>query len=280
MLSLIGVCQGVFMGNLAMRMRELRKAAGFSQEAVAKRLNVGMSTYCRYEYGEREPSASTVAALARLYQVTSDHLLGLDRQPRTDKPSIVLASKSPRRKELLEQIGLREFKVSAPNVDETVEAGLSPAQMVEELSRRKADAAAKRAGPEDLIVAADTVVAVDGQVLGKPRDEGDAFRMLSLLSGREHRVCTGVTVLQGGRAVTEHEETAVTFRALSDGEIWGYIATGEPMDKAGAYGIQGAGALLVSGIRGDYSNVVGLPVSRLGRMLKGFGLDLLAPKAQ
>lgn len=175
-------------------------------------------------------------------------------------------------------MGLKDFKISAPNVDESVEDGLSPAQIVEQLSRRKADAAAKRAGPNDLIIAADTVVALDGAVLGKPRDEAGAFAMLSALSGREHHVYTGVTVLQGGRAVTEHEETAVTFRALEEAEIRGYIATGEPMDKAGAYGIQGLGALLVSGIRGDYCNVVGLPVFRLGRILSQFGVDLLQNK--
>ena len=190
---------------------------------------------------------------------------------------IVLASNSPRRKELLGQIGLKDFKVSAPNVDESVEEGLSPAQIVEELSQRKARAA-KRAGPRDIIIAADTVVALDGTVLGKPRDQEDAFAMLSALSGREHHVYTGVTVLQGERSVTEHEETAVAFRALEPDEIRGYIATGEPMDKAGAYGIQGLGALLVSGIRGDYCNVVGLPVFRLGRILGQFGVNLLLNK--
>ena len=190
--------------------------------------------------------------------------------------NIVLASNSPRRKELLERIGIKDFKVSAPNVDESVEPGLSPAEIVEQLSRRKAGAAAKRAGPNDLIIAADTVVALDGAVLGKPRNKGDAFAMLSALSGREHRVYTGVTVLRGERAVTEHEETAVQFRDLAPEEIRSYIAAGEPMDKAGAYGIQGLGALLVSGIRGDYCNVMGLPVFRLGRILAGFGLNLLA----
>ena len=191
--------------------------------------------------------------------------------------NIILASNSPRRRELLGQMGVRDFAVLAPNVDETVEDGLSPAQMVEELSLRKARAAAGRAGADDLIIAADTVVALEGKVLGKPRDEEDAFAMLSALSGREHRVYTGVTVIRGGRAVTEHEETAVAFREIPAGEIRGYIAIGEPMDKAGAYGIQGLGALLVSGIRGDYCNVVGLPVFRLGRILSEFGVSLLRP---
>ena len=191
--------------------------------------------------------------------------------------SIILASNSPRRRELLAQIGIRDFQILSPDVDETVEPGLSPARMVEALSLRKARAAAGRAGAEDLILAADTVVALDGRVLGKPRDQEEAFAMLSALSGREHRVYTGVTVLGGGQAATEHEETAVAFRALSPEEIRDYIATGEPMDKAGAYGIQGVGALLVQGIRGDYCNVVGLPLFRLGRMLSGFGVKLPRP---
>ena len=193
---------------------------------------------------------------------------------------IVLASNSPRRRELLGQMGLKDFKVSAPNVDESVEDGLSPAEIVEQLSLRKARAAAKKSGSGELIIAADTVVALDGAVLGKPRDEAGAFAMLSSLSGREHHVYTGVTVLRGEQAVTEHEETAVAFRTLEADEIWGYIATGEPMDKAGAYGIQGLGALLVSGIRGDYCNVVGLPVFRLGRILNQFGVNLLQNKEQ
>ena len=194
--------------------------------------------------------------------------------------NIILASASPRRRELLERIGITDFTVAAPNVDESVEPGLSPADMVETLSLRKARAAAENFGPDDLIIAADTVVALDADVLGKPQDEDDAFSMLSALSGREHRVYTGVTVLQGDKIVTEHEETAVTFRELYPEEIRGYIAAGEPLDKAGAYGIQGVGALLVSGIRGDYSNVMGLPVFRLGQVLRGFGLDLLQRSAE
>ena len=192
--------------------------------------------------------------------------------------NIILASASPRRRELLERIGITDFTVAAPNVDESVDPSLSPAAMVEQLSLRKARAAAEHFGPDELILAADTVVALDGAILGKPRDKDGAFAMLSALSGREHRVYTGVTVLQGNKIVTQHEETAVTFRALSPDEIWGYIATGEPLDKAGAYGIQGVGALLVSGIRGDYSNVMGLPVFRLGQILREFGLDLLRNK--
>ena len=121
-------------------------------------------------------------------------------------------------------------------------------------------------------------MALDGAVLGKPGDEEEAFAMLSALSGREHHVYTGLTVWQGERRVTQHEETAVVFRTLGPEEIRGYIATGEPMDKAGAYGIQGVGALLVRGIQGDYCNVMGLPVFRLGRILTEFGVDLLQNK--
>ena len=188
---------------------------------------------------------------------------------------IILASKSPRRRELLGRMGLKGFKIVSPNVDEAVEGNLHPAQVVEQLSLRKARAAAERADRDDLIIAADTVVALDGAVLGKPRDERDAFSMLSALSGSRHDVYTGVTVLRGDQAVTEHEATIVTFRDIDPEEIAGYIATGEPMDKAGAYGIQGLGALLVSGIQGDYCNVMGLPVFRLGRILARFGVDLL-----
>ena len=192
---------------------------------------------------------------------------------------IILASQSPRRKELMGQIGLK-FKVVVSHVDEHVEGNPSPAEMVEELSLRKARAVARQVDDDDLVIAADTVVALEGTVLGKPEDERDAFSMLSALSGNRHYVSTGVTVIRGGQAVTQHEVTTVTFRELEPDEISSYIATGEPMDKAGAYGIQGLGALLVSGIDGDYFNVMGLPVYRLGRILAGFGLDLLAMAAR
>ena len=263
------------MGILAQRMKELRIEKKMKQAEVAEAIGISTTAYCNYEYGTRDPQTATLVALAQLYHVSADYLLGVNEPAPEEKARIILASNSPRRKELLGRMGIEEFKVSAPNVDESVEEGLSPARIVEELSQRKARAAAKKAGPKDIIIAADTVVALDGSVLGKPRSEAGAFDMLSALSGREHHVYTGVTVLQGERAVTEHEETAVQFRELAPEEIRGYIATGEPMDKAGAYGIQGRGALLVSGIRGDYSNVVGLPVFRLGRMLSGFGIDLL-----
>lgn len=189
---------------------------------------------------------------------------------------IILASQSPRRRELLEQIGMTDFEVLPARGEEVIDPALSPGALVEELSRQKcAEVAALR--PDGLIIAADTVVSVDGQILGKPRSKEEAFSMLARLSGRSHRVYTGVTVWKNGCTVTEHEVTAVKFRTLTSREISRYIETGEPMDKAGAYGIQGLGSLLVEGISGDYFNVMGLPVCRLGRMLseKRFGLELL-----
>ena len=192
---------------------------------------------------------------------------------------IILASQSPRRKELLHQMGLKGFRISVPEVDETIEGNLPPAMIVEELSLRKARAVAEHADEDDLIIAADTVVALDGAVLGKPEDESTAFSMLSALSGNRHHVYTGLTVILGDRVITQHEMTAVTFRELEPEEISNYIATGEPMDKAGGYGIQGLGALLVSGLNGDYFNVMGLPVYRLGRILNELGMDLMAMAA-
>ena len=185
---------------------------------------------------------------------------------------IILGSGSPRRQELLRRIGIEDFIVRVPDVEEWYPPELSPAEIVRYISREKADAVP--CDPGDIVITADTMVFLDTRRLGKPRDEADAFRMLSELSGREHTVRTGVTVRQGDTVRTEVEATAVRFRPLTAEEIWCYIRTGEPMDKAGAYGIQERGALLVEGIRGDYFNVMGLPVLRLGRMLQAFGLDL------
>jgi len=188
---------------------------------------------------------------------------------------LILASQSPRRRALLEQIGLRDFLIHPAKGEERAPDGLSPAELVEFLSRQKA-AEAAAVCPGDIIIAADTVVALGGRILGKPRSRAEAVEMLASLSGREHTVYTGVTVRRDGEAVTEHEATAVRFRALSPEEIAAYAGSGEPMDKAGAYGIQGLGALLVEGISGDYYNVVGLPVCRLAKLLARFGVDLLA----
>ena len=193
---------------------------------------------------------------------------------------IILASQSPRRRELLERMGIRKFDIIVSDADESLEEGLTPSEQVERLSRIKADAVAALVGPEDLVIAADTVVALEGAILGKPADEGDAFRMLSALSGVRHQVYTGVTVAMGGKVLTRHEVTSVDFRALEPEDMERYIATGECMDKAGAYGIQGYGCLLVEGIDGDYYNVMGLPVALLARMLKEFGVDCLKLAAE
>ncbi len=194
--------------------------------------------------------------------------------------NIILASASPRRKEILQRMGIEDFEVIVSDADETTEDGLNPAEMVEQLSLLKAKAVAAQVSNDAIIIAADTVVALDGTILGKPIDKGDAFRMLSALSGVSHHVYTGVTVMQSDRILTRHETTPVQFRNLESTEIEHYIATGECMDKAGAYGIQGYGCLLVEGIHGDYYNVMGLPVPCLARMLKEFGVDCLKLAAQ
>lgn len=188
---------------------------------------------------------------------------------------IVLASQSPRRKELLGRMGL-EFVTQASKIDESAFDGLEARELVATLSREKAQWIARQLDGETMVIGADTVVVRDGAALGKPKDAEDAVAMLLSLSGRDHQVCTGVTVCRGDRVLTQVEETQVTFRDLTEAEVRQYVSTGEPMDKAGAYGIQGLGGLLVEGIRGDYSNVVGLPVCRLGQMLKDFGVDCLA----
>lgn len=187
---------------------------------------------------------------------------------------IVLASASPRRQELLTQMGLT-YRIHAVDIDEHMDRLLAPGPLVEAISQEKAAACAALEGPDALIIAADTVVALDHAVLGKPHNEADAGRMLSSLSGRDHQVFTGFTVRRGEAAVTQSECTNVRFRLLSREEIEAYVATGEPMDKAGAYGVQALGALLVEGIRGDYFNVMGLPVCRLGLVLKNFGVNCL-----
>ena len=178
---------------------------------------------------------------------------------------LILASQSPRRKELLGLFRI-PFTVSVADIDETMNPGKPPFDEVARVSRLKA-LAVKRS-PEDVVIAADTIVVCQGQVLGKPKDEADAFRMLQLLSGRDHQVMTGMTVLRGDRCLTHTEVTHIHFRKLSEKEISAYIATKEPMDKAGAYGIQGGAALFAEQMVGDYYNVMGLPVCRLGQVLK------------
>ena len=187
---------------------------------------------------------------------------------------IVLASQSPRRQELLTQMGL-SYRVHAVDIDEHMDRKLSPGSLVEAISREKAAACAALEGPEPLIIAADTVVAKGSAVLGKPRDEQDAREMLRLLSGARHDVYTGYTIRRGEQVYTDRKVTFVSFRTLTDEEIDAYIATEEPMDKAGAYGIQGFGALLVAAIKGDYFNVMGLPICALGLHLKEFGVNCI-----
>ena len=190
---------------------------------------------------------------------------------------IILASGSPRRKELLGNMGITDFRIIKPDFEEEGVQAPSPAALVEALSAGKAAAvSASLSNSDALVIAADTVVALDNVVLGKPTDREHAIAMLTSLSGKRHQVYTGVTVRQGDHSVTHHEVTAVTFRSLSPEEIEHYISTGEPMDKAGSYGIQGFGSLLVEGIEGDYFNVMGLPVCLLGQILKQFGIDCLA----
>ena len=188
-------------------------------------------------------------------------------------PPVVLASQSPRRRELLTLIGV-PHEVWPAAVDEAMLPDESPPALAERLARRKALAVAAER-PEAVVIGSDTIVVIDGDVLGKPADEGDARRMLRRLSGRPHTVYTGVAVARGGaagRLVSGVEEVGVTFRALDDREIADYVRTGEPMDKAGAYGIQGYGATIVDRIDGDYFAVMGLPLNRLVRLLRRVGV--------
>lgn len=188
---------------------------------------------------------------------------------------IILASQSPRRRQLLEQMGITDFVICPAQGEEDMGAHLPPDRLSEALALAKAREVAAQAGPEDMIIAADTIVTLDHQVLGKPHSREEAVSMLETLSGRHHVVYTGLAVLRGGETVSDHEGTEVRFRPLSREEIEAYVATGEPMDKAGAYGIQGRGALLVEGIVGDYFNVMGLPVCKLGQILNRFGVKTL-----
>ena len=184
---------------------------------------------------------------------------------------LILASQSPRRRELLERIGL-EFTVRIADIDETMDENDPPETAVAKISAKKA--AAVRADESDVVLAADTIVVLDGAVLGKPKDAADAVRMLRMLAGRTHRVMTGVTVRRGERTETRVEITDVTFRALREKEIAAYVATGEPMDKAGAYGVQGKASIFVSGLRGDYFNVMGLPLCLTAELLRTFGVEV------
>lgn len=190
---------------------------------------------------------------------------------------IILASASPRRELLLKQIGLK-FRVVPSKVEEVVEPGLENSELVIKLADLKASSIA-RLYPDAVVLGADTAVCCAGQLLGKPQDQEDAIQMLRLLSGRIHDVVTGVVLRQESTGLVRSEAvtTKVRFRSLNETEIAGYLATGEPFDKAGAYGIQGYGALLVESIQGCYFNVVGLPLSKLPGMFRDFGVELLCP---
>jgi len=185
---------------------------------------------------------------------------------------LILASRSPRRRELMGLFHI-PFTIQVADIDETMDPAKAPFDEVARVSRAKAEATPR--GGDDVVIAADTIVVCNGQVLGKPKDEADAFRMLRLLSGRDHQVMTGLCVLRGSNAAVCTEVTDIHFRELTDREIRAYIATGEPMDKAGSYGIQGGAALFAEKLCGDYYNVMGLPVCRLGQLLRSMAPELM-----
>ena len=185
---------------------------------------------------------------------------------------LILASASPRRKELLGLFHI-PFTIRVADIDETMDNTKSPYDEVARVSRMKALAVERQA--DDIVIAADTIVVCGGKVLGKPGNEAEAVSMLQLLSGRDHQVMTGCTVLRGDRAETFTEVTDLHFRSLSQKEIEAYVASGEPMDKAGSYGIQGGAALFCERMAGDYYNVMGLPVCRLGQVLKQIAPEVM-----
>ena len=180
---------------------------------------------------------------------------------------LILASKSPRRRELIASLG-RPFVCKTADADEHIPSGLTPAEAVTLLATRKAEAGAVGESPDDIVIGADTLVFYKDEPLGKPRDAEDAVRMLSLLSGTEHFVLTGVAVVHGGKTLAAADTTVVRFRKLTQKEILAYVKTGEPMDKAGAYGIQGKGGALVDSYRGNFDNVIGLPCALLSSLIE------------
>ncbi len=189
----------------------------------------------------------------------------------TARVRVVLASQSPRRRDLLDLVGIAH-EVMPADVDESVRAGEGAHDYTERLAREKARVIAARV-PEAVVIAADTTVVVDGEILGKPADAAEARAMVRRLSGRSHLVMTGIAVARGTRVVSAVEEVGVTFRALTEDEIARYVATGEPMDKAGAYGIQGWGATIVERVDGDYFSVMGLGLRRVVALLAELGVE-------
>lgn len=188
--------------------------------------------------------------------------------------AVILASKSPRRQELLRLLDV-EFTVQTADIDETMDPSLPFEDEVARVSAEKAAAIAKTAAADDIVISADTIVAAKGEILGKPADKADAARMLRMLSGDWHEVMTAVTVCRGDVSMTRVSRTKIRFRTVSDAEIDAYIATGEPMDKAGSYGIQGKASVFAEELHGDYFGVMGLPVCMLGQMLREFGMNIL-----
>ena len=185
---------------------------------------------------------------------------------------LILASGSPRRKELLSLFGL-PFVIRAADIDETMDQNKAPFDEVARVSRLKALAVPRE--EEDIVIAADTIVVLGGTVLGKPHSREEAIKMLTALSGRDHQVMTGCTVIRGEKTKTFTEVTDLHFRPLREAEILRYVDSGEPMDKAGAYGIQGGAALFCEKIVGDYYNVMGLPVCRLGQVLRMIAPEIM-----
>lgn len=188
---------------------------------------------------------------------------------------IYLASASPRRRELLEMLRVENLIIRPAQSEEAPPPGAGAGETVIALSKAKAEEIAKTAFGDFVVIGADTIVELDGLILGKPRDAEDAKLMLRALSGRTHRVYTGVTVIRGNQTESFAERTDVKFRVLNDREIDAYIKTGEPLDKAGAYGAQGLGSLFVEALDGDFFNVMGLPLCRLGKMLEKVGVKLI-----
>jgi len=188
--------------------------------------------------------------------------------------AIILASASPRRQELLKQVGC-DFTVLISDIIEDNNQNLAPQQLAMLLASEKAFGVSSKVNSDDVVIGADTIVVLDGQVYGKPMDKKDARQILTKLSGKEHQVITGIAVTRADEIWTDYVSTTVRIAIITDQQIEDYIATGEPMDKAGAYAIQGIGALIVEEIKGCYTNVVGLPLNRLSDLLKKAGVNLL-----
>ena len=265
----------------------LLQAQNITAYKLSKETGIAEGSISRWRNSGELPSAENLVKIADYFGVSIDYLLGRTEERTvggaSDRPSgppkppdIILASGSPRRRELLQMLGVKNLFIFPAAGEERVEPGLATEDVVLTLSAQKALEVAARFGKTPcIVIGADTVVALDGVIFGKPKDAEDAARMLRALSGREHTVFTGLTLISGKTELQAVEATAVRFRALTDDEIAAYVRSGEPMDKAGAYGAQGLASLFVEGITGDFFNVMGLPLCKLGQMLKEFGVALL-----